>query len=98
MSGQPAQRPIRSKGFFERAMLDWRTDSLRRELTPEETVTCAAQFLGLAIAALDITVESQILVMESAAKITNTACLSRTAVKQGLAWPIQSMNGRSRDV
>lgn len=75
-------------------MLVWREDSLRRGLTPEEVVICAAQFLGLSIAALKISVDSQLLVMESASKITNTACLSRTAVRQGAAWPLQPAEGR----
>jgi hypothetical protein len=70
-------------------MLDWRISAIRAELTDQECVTVAAQYLGLAIAHMDISVESQLQVMEAAAKITNTACLARTAVKQGAAWPLQ---------
>lgn len=90
MGEQPRQQPRRPKGFFEGVMLDWRQSVIRGGLTDQEHVTLAAQYLGLAIANMGISVESQIDVMAAAARITNTACLARTAVKQGKAWPIQT--------
>lgn len=90
MAGQSGQQPIRPKGFFEGAMLDWREDSLRRGLTPEEIVTCAAKFLGLAIAAMDISVDSQVDVMAATVGIVHSAWDGRTQVKRGTAWPVQT--------
>lgn len=90
MTGEPKQQPRRPRGFFEGVMLDMRVAALRAELSPQEQVTVAASYLGLAIAAMDISVESQIEVMAAVAKITHTACMSRTAVKQGAAWPMQT--------
>ena len=89
MAEPGTQQPKRPKGFYASVMLDWREASLRRELTDQEQVTVAAQYLGLAIAKLGVSVESQLAVMDTAAKITNTACLARTAVKQGVAWPVE---------
>lgn len=89
MAGEPTQQPKRPKGFFEGVMLDWRQAALRGQLTDHEHVTVAAQYLGLCVAHMDLSVESQIEVLTAAAKISHTSCLSRMAVKQGAAWPLQ---------
>lgn len=90
MAGEPKQQPKRPKGFFEGVMLDWRQAAMRAQLTDQEHVTVAAQYLGLCVAHMDLSVESQIEIMQTAGKITHTACMSRTAVKQGAAWPLQT--------
>lgn len=90
MPAQPAQQPKRPKGFFESVMLDWRTTGLRCELTDQETVTLAAKFLGLAIAAMDIPIDSQVDVMAASVGIVHSAWDGRTQVKRGTAWPIQT--------
>lgn len=90
MTGEPKQQPKRPRGFFDGVMLVWRETALRAQLTDEELVTVAAQYLGLCVAGMDLSVESQIKVMAAAAKITHNACISRVAVKQGAAWPMQT--------
>lgn len=90
MAEKPIQKPRRPKGFFEGALLDWRIAAIRNELTDQELVTCAAQFLGLAIASMDLAVEHQIEMLTAAAKVAHDTSLARTAVKQGSAWPVQT--------
>lgn len=78
------QHPKRPRGYYENVMREMRCAMLLQGLTDTEVVTVAAQYTGLAVASLDLSVEGQQSVLERAARMMASACLGRTAVKQGL--------------
>lgn len=81
--------PQRPDGFYESVLLHWRSFGVQAGLTEIETVMCAAQFTGLAIAAAPGNAKVHDAHLDTATRAMHTAYLGRVAVRNGFGRPVK---------